>query len=117
MSKLQEVFARIQETKAEQRKIKSLYREALNNSQEYYEINEKLKELKNRKKQIEDNIKIEFEAEFSKLEKLKTELETDKEMLSNLALNQLIKGEKIELIDKDDNQYEPIFSVKFKKFT
>ncbi|MBT4277927.1 hypothetical protein HOD96_04240 [Candidatus Falkowbacteria bacterium] len=115
MPKLQEIFTRIQKTKKEQRKIRVLYKEALQNSHEYYELTEKLKELKEKKKQIEENVKADFNTEFSRLEDLKLEAETDKEILSDLALNQLIKGEKVEVIDQEENQYEPLFSVRFKK--
>jgi hypothetical protein len=115
MERIQEVFNKIEEIKKEQREIKKSYRDALSNSQEYQDVVEKLNTLKDRKKQIEEGIKDDFNSEFTRLEDLKIDLEAEKEMLSDIALNKLVKGEKLEIKDKYDNQYEPIFSVKFKK--
>jgi predicted nuclease with TOPRIM domain len=115
MERIQEVFNKIEEIKKEQREIKKSYRDALSNSQEYQGVIEKLNTLKERKKQIEEDVKDDFGGEFTRLEDLKIDLEAEKEMLSDIALNKLVKGEKLEIKDKYDNQYEPIFSVKFKK--
>ena len=115
MERIQEVFNKIEEIKKEQREIKKSYRDALSNSQEYQDVVDKLSTLKDRKKQVEEGIKDDFNSEFTRLEDLKIDLEAEKEMLSDIALNKLVKGEKLEIKDKYDNQYEPIFSVKFKK--
>lgn len=115
MAKIQEVFDRIEKVKKEQREIKKAYRDALDNSQEHQELTEKMKELRDKKKQIEEEMKQDFSAEFTRLEDLKIDLETDKEMMSDLAFNTLLKGEKIEVKDQYENEYEPIFNVKFKK--
>ncbi len=115
MPKLEEVFNGIKKNQKKQREIMSAYRETLSNSHEYNEISEKLKTLKEKKKKIEDDAKAEFSNEFSQLEDLKLDMETDKELISDMVLNKLIKGESVELIDKNENQYEPIFNVRFKK--
>jgi hypothetical protein len=115
MERIQEVFNKIEEIKKEQREIKKSYRDALSNSQEYQDVVDKLSTLKDRKKQVEEGIKDDFNSEFTRLEDLKIDLEAEKEMLSDIALNKLVKGEKLEIKDQYDNQYEPIFSVKFKK--
>jgi hypothetical protein len=36
-------------------------------------------------------------------------------MLSNMALSQIIKGEKVEIVDEKNNKYTPVLSVKFEK--
>ena len=115
MEKIQEVFDKIEEIKKEQREIKKSYKEALKNSQEYHEITEKMNTTKDRKKQIEEDIKGDFSSEFTRLEDLKIDIEAEKEMLSDIALNKLVKGESLDIKDKYDNKYEPIFNVKFKK--
>jgi predicted nuclease with TOPRIM domain len=115
MSKIQDVFNRINEVKNKQKKIKSMYRDALINSAEYEKINNDLKELRDKKKQIENKIKLDFQSELEKLDKYKLELESERLLLSDAALNQIMKGELIEVVDEYNNKYEPIFSVKFKK--
>jgi len=115
MSKLQEVFDRIQKTKQEQKKIKSMYRDALTNSKQYQNAVEELKGMREKKKKIEDGIKDEFSSEFSKLDNLKADIENDQMLLSDAALSVLMKGETVEVKDEKENKYEPIFSVKFKR--
>jgi len=115
MVNLQEVFNRIKESQKKQKEISAMYRDALASSQSYQETIDEYKQLREKKKRIENDIKSEFSAEITKLESLKLDLKTDKELMSDIALTQLMKGETLELKDEYDNEYEPIFNVKFKK--
>ena len=115
MQDIQEIFNRIQEIKKKSKDIRSAYKDALAASGEYKEIDEKIKTLRERKKQIEKSVKSDFSGEFTKLEDFKVDLESDNTMLSDAALTKLMKGETVEVVDEYDNKYEPEFSVKFKK--
>ena len=115
MQNLQEVFVRIRETKKKQKDIRSSYKEALAASQEYKEIKEKMDTLRARKKQLETTIKSDFSGEFTKLDDMKVDLESDNALLSDIAMSKLMKGETVEVEDEYNNKYEPLFSVKFKK--
>lgn len=115
MQDVQEIFNRIRETKKKQKDIKTSYRDALLASQEYQEITEKMKTLRERKKQLETTIKVDFSSEFTKLDDMKVDLESDNVLLSDAAMTKLMKGETVEVKDEYDNKYEPQFSVKFKK--
>lgn len=115
MSKIEQVFSRIQETQKELKHLKSSYRDALSNSQRYQNVLEELKGLKEKKQKIEAEIKDDFKSELSRMENLKADIDNDKELLSDIAVSKLARGENIELVDKDQVQYEPIFSVRFKK--
>jgi len=114
MQNLQEVFARIQQTKKKQKDIRSAYKDALLNSAEYQDIAEKIKTLRDRKKQIEGTVKGEFSSEFTKLDELRVDLESDNMLLSDIAMSKLMKGETVEVEDEFQNKYEPLFTVKFK---
>ena len=115
MQDIQEVFNRIQQIKKQQKDLRNSYKDALNNSGEYAEIGEKLRTLRERKKQIELSIKSDMGSDYTKLEDLKIDLESDMEMLSDMALTKMMKGETIEIKDEYDNKYEPVFTVRFKK--
>ena len=115
MSKVQEVFNRINEVKLKQKKIKEMYRDALINSAEHERLKEEIKELRDKKKQVENNIKLDFRSEFEKLDRYKLELESESLLLSDAALNHVMKGELIEITDEYNNKYEPLFTVKFRK--
>lgn len=115
MQNIQDIFNRIQETKIEHRNIKDMYRDALESSKEYRDILEKLKELKARKKEIEQQTQADLGSDYIKIDTLKLDLKHDKELLSDIALNNLIKGEPVKVVDKSNAEYEPVFSVRFRK--
>lgn len=115
MSNLQEVFIRIRANRKEQKKLKDAYRDALSTSAEYKKITEELKDLKVKKQQIEGDIKSQFSSEFTKLDDMKIDLESDMDMLSDIALSTLMKGETVKVKDEFEVEYDPFFSVKFKK--
>lgn len=115
MQDLQQIFNHIQEIKKKQKDIKSAYRDALAQSSEYKNLIDKMKELRARKKDIESSVKQDFSGEFQKLDDYKVDLESDFTMLSDAAMTKLMKGETVAVTDEYNNNYEPVFSVKFKK--
>lgn len=115
MQNIQEIFNRIQETKKEQKQIRAAYRDALESSAEYQQTIEKVKALKQRKKEIEEYTRAELGSQWDRFDTLKQDIKMDREMLTDIAISTLMKGETIKVIDEDKNEYEPQFSVSFKK--
>ncbi|MFA6410460.1 MAG: hypothetical protein WCW26_02690 [Candidatus Buchananbacteria bacterium] len=111
MTKLQEVFNKVQDTKRKQRELKRSYRDSLEGSEQYQNIIDQINILKEKKKAIEET----FKKEFPQLERLKNDIESDNEILSDLTINCMIKGEPVEIMDEYNNQYQPILNVRFKK--
>lgn len=114
---LQTVFNRVEKSKRRAKEIKTIYRDALGSNEEYKEVLQKLRALKERKKQIENSVKEQFNTELTELEDLLIDIASDKEMMTDMALTKLVKGEVIQLRDEHDNEYEPVFGTKFKKIT
>ena len=115
MQNVQEVFNRIKQKKVAIKNIQAQYKDALNSSQNYKETVEKLRGHKLHKKQLEDQTKAEMSGEYQKLEALKKDLELDKELLADIAISTLMKGETVKVSDSEKNEYEPVFKVTFKK--
>ena len=115
MQDIQEIFNRIQEAKKKKKDLESAYKDALSTSQEYQELKDKLVAMREKKKQIEVAIKEQFSGELIKIDDLKIDIASDMEMLTDIAMTQLMKGETVEVTDQYDNEYEPIFKVSFKK--
>lgn len=115
MQSLQEIFNRIQVAKSKQRELKKMYKDALAASPEYQSNTEEMNRLREERKKIENGIKESFKDEIGLLDGLKISLESDAQILSDVALSQLVGGEKVEVVDKDDNKYEPLFNVKLRK--
>jgi trans-2-enoyl-CoA reductase len=112
---IEEVFKRIQEKKKEQGVLKKMYRDALSVNGGYQESLEELEALKLKKKKIEAGVQSDFKEEFDKIEGLKLNIAGDSQMLSDLALTQLTSGKPVKIIDENKVEYEPIFTVRFKK--
>lgn len=115
MQDIQSIFNRIKEKKQESKEIKKMYREALSNSEEHKNASEELKSLKEKKKAIEERIKTDFTDEFDKLDIIKADIESDQILLNDIALTQIMNGETVEIFDKNNTKYEPVFTVNFKK--
>jgi septal ring factor EnvC (AmiA/AmiB activator) len=115
MKNLQEVFNELTEVKKTIKEIQTEYKDALTNSPDFQETNDKIKELTEKRKQIQNNIQAEMGQRFQDLEIAKDQQKDLKEMISDIAMNNLIDGKSIELKDDNDSVYEPKFSVTFKR--
>jgi hypothetical protein len=71
--------------------------------------------LREKKKSIEEEFQREMSKDFTKLDDLKIDLESDQELMNDLAINQLMDGKTVEVVDQYENKYSPLFTVKFKK--
>lgn len=115
MQQLQEVFNRIQAAKKQKKDLETAYKDALKNSLEYQELSDKVKTSRERLKQIQMTVKDQFSGELTKIDDLKIDIASDMEMISDIAMTQLMKGETVEVKDEYDNTYQPVFKVNFKK--
>ncbi|PIR76396.1 MAG: hypothetical protein COU32_02295 [Candidatus Magasanikbacteria bacterium CG10_big_fil_rev_8_21_14_0_10_42_10] len=115
MQDLQEIFNRVQENKKKLKDLKDAYREALKGSESYIEAEESLKTLREKKKSIETELKSQFSGEFVQMDDIKIDIASDQEMINDIAMTMVMKGETVSVNDKYENEYEPLFTVKFKK--
>lgn len=115
MQNIQEVFNHIREMKKEQKDLRDMYKDALVQADEYEEIAEEIKTLREKKKAIEQRIQAQLGRAYEKFEDLKREVDTQKEMMNDIALSTLMKGETVVVKDEFDNDYEPNWKVGFKK--
>ena len=115
MQDVQEIFSRVRANRKKIKDLRTAYKDALVGTMEYKDLEEKMKTLKMRRKQIEATIRENFQSEIAQVEDLKIDIESDMEMLNDIAVTKLMKGETLEFKDEYDNKYEPVFAVKFKK--
>jgi hypothetical protein len=115
MQNIEEIFKRIEENRKKLKDLKDGYKDGLIATGEWEDLNEEIKTLREKKKQVENRVKEQFSSEMIKMDDLKIDIDSDKEMLTDIAVSQMMKGENINITDKYDNEFEPVFSVKFKK--
>lgn len=115
MAQLQDIFSQLEDTKRQQREIRRAYREALAQSPSYQQQLTEWQAARDKKRTIEQAIKSEFSSELEKLDRLALEIKSNTEVLSEAAFNQLVRGETVRVTDTNLVEYEPVFSVRFKK--
>lgn len=114
MKKLEEVYKRLQESKKRRRDISKMYKDELSQSTRYQEIVEEMAKLREEKKSIENEIKSSSK-DYKELDDIKIDIQTDQELLSDIALTMYVDKEQVEIIDEYENKWYPMFKVTFKK--
>lgn len=109
---LQDIFSRLQERRRSVSVIRKKYQEELATSAEYTRIKEDLERLRTKKKQYEHVTKQ--QTAFARADELTLAIRQDVQMLSDIALTSIMKGESVAVRD-DRGEYEPVFSVRFRK--
>lgn len=115
MNQLQFIFNDLQTTKKEIKEIKQEYKDILSQDNEYKEILSKMNVLKEQKKQHEFSAQGDMGARWERLEELKNEEKSLKEMISDISLSTLMNGETVEVRDEYDNLYTPNYNITYKK--
>jgi hypothetical protein len=114
MKSVQEIFKRLQEKRTQAKIITRKYKDELGTSHEYQKIKEEMDKLRAKKKTYEQSIKEQAGANFTRIEELKFAIRQDAQMLSDVALTSIMKGEPVAI--KDEHvEYEPVFTVRFRK--
>jgi len=115
MQNIQELFNHTREMKKERKDLRDMYKDALAQADEYEEIVEQIKQLREKKKAIEARIQQQLGRAYEKIEDLTTEIETTKEIMNDVAISTLMEGKTVEVSDEWGNAYDPNYKVNFKK--
>ncbi len=115
MKDIQEIFNELEVIKKTQKEIRTEYKDALTNANEFEEIQNQIKELTEKRKTIQSIVQAEMGQRYQDLEIAKDQQKDLKQMLSDIAMSNLMDGKSIELKDNNDSVYEPQFSVTFKR--
>lgn len=115
MQSIQDIWNKIEELKKEQKDIRAVYKDMLYSSGEYQELKDQMETLKARKKQMEIGVAGEMQEKMRRLDFLKHEVAEQNQLLSDLSLSNLMKGERVEITGANNTAYDPLFSVRFRK--
>ena len=111
----QKIFTQLEENKAKLSDIKKefllLYRN-VNGFEDFEmerrELNSKMRDIKIQVHAIHQNL-------FLQMEDLKIDIASDKEMLNDIILSKLMKGESVTVENKFNQEMLPLFSVNMKQ--
>lgn len=112
---LQMLFSATEEKQQKARILKATVKDAIESSTAYREAKEVYDKAKETLKQAEIAIKAQFVADLDELDKVKADLDLDKDNMTVLALEKFKQGETLVVKGKNGFEYEAEFSVKFKK--
>ncbi len=115
MKEVQELFYKIQDIKKKQRDIRVMVGDALKQSKAYQDVRQEWNKVRDQKKDIERNVKSEYEKELTKLDDLKIDLESELEEFSEAALDQIMKGKVVKVRDSKNIFYDVFVKASFKK--
>jgi hypothetical protein len=115
MHQPQLIFDRLTDLKQKAKEIKMMVKDALVALPGYVEATEKIRNIRETKKQIEQSVKQSLAVDITKLDDLQIDIAAEQELLNDASLTKLMKGETVEVEDQYGNKYEPEFKVKFKR--
>lgn len=115
MPQLEEVYTRLQINKKRKRELAKMIKDDLRNYPRYEAIQDEMKRLREEKKAIEDEVKAGSINEANELDELKTDIQSDQELLADIALNMYVNSQEVEIVDEFDQKWYPEFKVAFKK--
>ncbi|HUO75554.1 MAG TPA: hypothetical protein VMU12_01375 [Candidatus Paceibacterota bacterium] len=114
MKNIQDIFNRLQEKKHQVNVVRKKFREELAASGEYQRIIEDIERLREKKKRHELAVRSQSEAAFARIDELALAIRQDTQLISDLALTSIMKGEPVAVKDQQSD-YEPVFTVRFRR--
>lgn len=114
MPSIQMSFNDLLEVKRKIKEINTEYKDNLTQTKEYQIICEKINRLKEEKKQIEFVTQSDMGSRYAELEELKAEKKGLQQMITDMSINNLVKGEYEEITDENGKVYNPDYNVDYK---
>ena len=115
MPDLKDVFERMKAKRKERSDITKAFKDALAHDARYQQVVEELEKLRAEKKTIENNAWSQSSQDAEKRDLLALDIKSDKQLLSDIALNMFVAGKTVEVIDEYNTRWVPEFAVNFKK--
>lgn len=112
---LQLAFNQADEKRNKLAVLKGELKDQLEGMPAYKKIADELEILNEKKKGIIAAVMGDNQKEVDEIEKLTADLKDQKQLISDVALNDFLAGKKVEVIRADGSILEPVFSVKFVK--
>lgn len=113
--RLKDIHDNLKSEKAKRRDLKTIVKDALTNSHRYNEALEQLEQAKLKVQGIKAAIMSDLKSELESIDKCTHEIKAFQELLSDVALSELMKGETVEIDDPDvEHILNPVFKVSFK---
>ncbi len=114
MQSIEQVYKRLQKSKSKRKELQKMMKDELSADSRYKDLQDKIKTLREEKKSIENEVRAHTN-DLKELEEIKADIQTDQELLADLALNMYVENKSCEILDDYDQKWVPVFAVKFVK--
>jgi hypothetical protein len=115
LTRIQQMHQEIIDAGKKKKELNAVLKEAYEKSKAYHDLNEEMEQLRAKKKQLETAIRQEYASEYNDLEDIKTDIKDTKMVLSDMMWNELMKNNKVEVLDQYENKFVPQVLVTLKK--
>jgi uncharacterized coiled-coil DUF342 family protein len=115
MKDIQEIFNELQGLKKDVSETRKDYRNILTQDPEYQSILDDMEEFKINKKATEESAKTSLGSSWEKLEENVQKIKDLEQIITDVAMTNLMDGKTVEVRDEWDTLYEPIYKINFKK--
>ena len=96
----------IEKTK-KKKDLSQVIKDAFENIKEYKDLIDDLNKLRERKKQLELQVRQQYASEYNDMEDVSQDIKDTKMVLSDLIWNEVMKNTTVEVTDEYDNKYVP----------
>ena len=103
------------DAKKERKELLAIFKDALSATADWDDLTDKMKGLRDRRKQIQFSVESQLSDHMKKMDQVAKDIASDRQLLADIALAQLIKGKTVKVIGPGDIQFEPRFSIAFKR--
>ncbi|MBU1132571.1 hypothetical protein KKC32_05005 [Patescibacteria group bacterium] len=115
LDRIKEMHKEILEAQKKKKDLSQVIKDGFAQYTEYKDITEEMNKLRERRKQIELQVRQEYSSEYTQLEDISTDIKDSKTVLSDLIWNELMKNNTVEVTDEWENKYVPQVTVILKK--
>jgi len=115
LQRIKELHQEILEKQKKKKDLAQTIKDAFGNYKEYKEMEEESKKLKERRKQIEAQVRQQYSSEFNDLEEINADIKDTKMVLSDLIWNEVMQNNSVEVVDEWDHHYVPQIVASLKK--
>lgn len=113
MQDIQEIWNRLEEKKQERKELKKMMRNIYMEDEGYQNLFAERQQINAKMKSIRVVIDQNYTDIITKIQDLTIDIDSDKELLTDITTSRVMKGESVVVVDKYEQECFPLFSASF----
>lgn len=117
MKQLQLIYDEVIEKSEEVRSFNREVKRELDGNVEYRSLGDDIRDIKEKRALIRLSVLEKFGIQTERIGEVISQIKDEKQKMTDVAMTNLMKGLTVLVKDKYEDEYEPVWSVKFKKIS